>query len=395
MRLFPCGNRRNHNHATWITSDPRRDGSGTAVPLPAAVSRTRRGRWFAFLWPAMKTGPGVACPRLFSTTLAVCAVLSGWSAAEEAGNENQLLQQLIQLGVRFPGKMTVKLPEPELVDGLDESQQRKVLGQIAQRHGWEQFVRDSTVAPFRLKQAYLKDRQGRRVGHAVDLWFIAHGPLRIFQETSRAKDVFGTAWTGGNRSDVTIQELNGPDVLARGIKKIDEDVEKYALVAFSLMNKVYVQGVGHVRRSHTDQSVVIAWELDPRFNKDAHGEAPDALDVLPRQSDYRENGLGEAPVQTEDSKSRRYNCWRPIETTKLGRRKQGDPRPYQGYGGYLKITDLSVPEGALLFEAHVVFHEPTDWFRGSNFLRSKTPLMVKESINTVRRKLASKRHRDG
>ena len=42
----------------------------------------------------------------------------------------------------------------------------------------------------------------------------------------------------------------------------------------------------------------------------------------------------------------------------------------------------------MLCEAHVVFHEPTDWFRGSNFLRSKTPLMVKENVDKLRRKLA-------
>ncbi|MFO7901796.1 MAG: hypothetical protein R6U98_03985, partial [Pirellulaceae bacterium] len=179
------------------------------------------------------------------------------------------------------------------------------------------------------------------------------------------------------------------------IEKIDEDAEKYALVGFSLMNRVYVQGVGHVRRSHTDESVVIAWELDPRFNADDHRAAPGANGDFPRESEQGEEGLRGASFQPEGSKSRRYNCWQPIETTKLGQRERGAPRPYQGYAGYLKITNLSVPKGALLFEAHAVFHEPEEWFRGSNFLRSKIPLMVKESINGLRRKLASGRHRSG
>lgn len=383
---------RGQNNAVQTSTRPRRSASGTTGPFSVAASRIRRGRRFASRWPGTGTGHGALCRLFLLTMLGIRAVWPGGIAAEEAGNENQLMERLIQQGVRFPGDLTVQLPEPDLVDGLDESQQRRIVRQLAQRHDWKQFVRDSTVAPFMLKQAYLKNRQGRRVGHVVDVWFVAHGPLRIFQETEHAKAVFGTDWTGGNAADVTVQELDDQDVLERGIEKIDEDVEKYALVAFSLMNKVYVQGVGHVCRSRTHESVIIAWELDSRFNEGDRGLAAGVNGGFSGESNRGEERLRGATFQSEDPKSKRCNRWQPIETTKLGQRERGAPRAYRGYGGYLKITDLSVPEGALLVEAHVVFHEPEEWFRGSNFLRAKIPLMVRENINGLRRKLASGRH---
>ena len=77
-----------------------------------------------------------------------------------------------------------------------------------------------------------------------------------------------------------------------------------------------------------------------------------------------------------------------IERDQLGKTKLGPPTPYAGLGGYIKVTGLHEPAGALLVECHAVFDEPQGWFDGKNLLRSKLPLVVQENVRTFRRKLA-------
>jgi hypothetical protein len=261
---------------------------------------------------------------------------------------------LIGQGVQLEQDLVFKLPEPALIDGLDGKQQREIITRIAGRYGWQQFVRKSAVAPFMLKQAYLKDEQGRRVGHAVSLWFIAYGSLADLEDESLADDFAGPERSPASESDAEVRELSEDELSNFGLETIDKEVERYVVAEVPLFNRVQVRGVVHARQSRTVESITVGWELDARFSRD----------------------------------DRLANRWWPLETTELGERKRGTPRPYQGYGGYLKITTLAEPEGALLFETHVVFHEPVDWFRGSNFLRSKTPLLVRENVDKLRRRLA-------
>lgn len=286
--------------------------------------------------------------------LLTCLSASDPVSAQDRTRDNQLFQQLTQHGVQFPQELIIKLPEPSLVDGLDPEQQRNIIARVAGRYGWKQFVRESTVAPFKLKQDYVKDRQGQRVGHAIDLWFVAHAPLQLFQDPRRAEEAFDAQWPDERSADLEIDEFDDQTLSARGIKRTNPKSDKYVAVKCELFNKVRVGGVGHVQRSRRDESVTISWKIDRGFSE------------------------GERPA----------NRWQPVVVTQLGRRKLGDARPYQGCGGYLKITNLLEPAGALLFEAHVVFCEPQEWFQGSNFLRAKIPLMARETVDTVRRRLA-------
>ncbi len=282
--------------------------------------------------------------------------LMSWrsAAAQHPTGENAIFERLVQQGVSLDNTTTIKLPEPTLMDGLDGDQQRAVVTRISGRYGWKPFVRNSTVAPFMLRQAYVKNQQRDRIGHAIDLWFVAHAELATFQDRRLAEEFFGPKPTAKHASDTNLRELNNDELLRLGIKSFDRDAERYVVVEFPLMKRVQLRGIGHAYESSTAESVLVAWELAPGLKQD--------------------DDLG--------------NRWCPIETTELGRRKRGAARPYQGYGGYLKITTLSEPQGALLFEIHVVFHEPEQWFHGSNFLRSKTPLIVKENVDKLRRKLA-------
>jgi hypothetical protein len=284
-------------------------------------------------------------------TLALCLGLATnvWSGAPE----NRLFQKLTDAGVQLTEEVVVPLPVPSLADGVDADLQRETVTRIAGRYGWKAFVRPSSVAPFMLKQAYLKDAQGQRVGHAIDLWFIAYTDLSVFQDKQLADDFFARQRSSDQAEDGTVRELSDAELSTLQLTSVNDDRERYVLAEFPLMNRVYVQGIGHAEQQRTDESILLAWELAPGLPQ------TDAL----------------------------ANRWWPIETTRLGERKRGRSQPYQGYGGYLKITTLQEPAGALFCEAHVVFHEPQDWFSGSNFLRSKTPLIVRENVDKLRREL--------
>ena len=70
-----------------------------------------------------------------------------------------------------------------------------------------------------------------------------------------------------------------------------------------------------------------------------------------------------------------------------GAQQLGDPHPYSGFGGYIKVSELVEPAGALLIEMHFVFDEPEGWFGGKNLLRTKLPLAVQENVRKFRGEL--------
>ena len=67
----------------------------------------------------------------------------------------------------------------------------------------------------------------------------------------------------------------------------------------------------------------------------------------------------------------------------------GPKRPYNGFAGYVKVTQLTVPDlkGALFVELHTAFAEPKDWFGGQNVIGSKMPIKAKENVESFRRAL--------
>ncbi|MES1213546.1 MAG: hypothetical protein ABUL64_03085, partial [Singulisphaera sp.] len=81
------------------------------------------------------------------------------------------------------------------------------------------------------------------------------------------------------------------------------------------------------------------------------------------------------------------NSWSPLERDASGKLSVGAAKAYSGLGGYMKMTELVEPAGALFVECHIVFDEPEAWFHGKNFLRSKLPLVVQDNVRSFRRKL--------
>ena len=275
-------------------------------------------------------------------------------AQELPQDTNPLVNRLIRQGIELEDGLAFRLPTPKVLESLEPEAQKKVITELAGRYGYSTFVRRSAVAPFMLKQTYLKDGDGRRVGHAIGIWFIAYGRLEDFQDKELAKELAGTK---PGDDDGSMRQLSNEELASCQIELPDDDSEGFVVAEAPLMNRVHVRSVIHAIKTNLPGTITVGWELDGRFDRNAE----------------------------------LANRWWPIETTNLGERKRGDPQPYHGYGGYLKITQLTEPADALLFETHVVFHEPENWFRGSNFLRSKTPLIVKENVDRLRRRLRNKK----
>jgi hypothetical protein len=119
-----------------------------------------------------------------------------------------------------------------------------------------------------------------------------------------------------------------------------------------------LQWVTRSERVDGDNFFAVAWELDPRF----------------------------APSETNDR--RLQNRWVKRNRDERGQIVLGDPQSYAGAAGYLIVSGLTGIENASLVEAEIVFHEPADWFSGSNLLRSKVPLIIQESARRFRRELS-------
>ncbi len=268
--------------------------------------------------------------------------------------QNPILRHLIVEGVPLGDNRTEPLPAPTLADGLDRDAQHRIVTRVAGHHGWDRFTRDSVVAPFTLQIHSLKDAQGGRIGHSVDLWFVAHGSLEALPEEQLVRE-FLQPETQKNTSGGKGKELGVAELARNGII-VQETAglrEKFIHGALPLLERVRVAGTCHVAYARTEQSLLMAWELDEQFAAD----------------DKLQGG------------------WQAIESDDLGRKKLGPVQTYRGYGGYGKITRLTDPERALFVECHVVFHEPREWFTGSNLLRAKMPLLIQESVRKFRRRL--------
>lgn len=288
---------------------------------------------------------------MFATSLALACLLV---AAEPHFKANPVYHDLLTAGITA-GDQSVQLPSPAMTDGLDAGAQREAIESVVgSAYPLELFMRNSTVAPqiIRMDDVPLVGDKGRirRVG----VWFVAYGDL----ETIASKDFLQgllSSQSGSEESDEEGHALTADELAKRGITIAPEaaDHEGYGFGSFELLNKVKISGVMHSYWSKTDDSIVAASQLDPRFVGDP--EFPDQ--------------------------------WRPIERLGDGGERLGEPRPYCGSGQYLKITRLAQPAGALFVEIHAAYVEPEGWFGGTNLLTSKIPAVVQNQVRTVRREL--------
>ncbi|HEY1189618.1 MAG TPA: hypothetical protein VGE74_18370 [Gemmata sp.] len=283
--------------------------------------------------------------------LAALAAAPAQPPAEKHEEQNPLFRRLLDPGLEVGAGAKVKFPAPTMPDGLSGAKQKEVIkGLIGNDYSYDEFTRDSVVAPQLLRIDDIKPSDPKAPARRVDVWFIAYGDFKRLEDDKFLDKLtnVGKSNGGGKGGPLKPEDLTKRKI---EIKKGNEKREVYGTFEFDFLEKVRLTGTGHALWSRTRDSVVIAAEIDPRFAADK--EFP--------------------------------NQWRS-----LGGDKVGPANPWGGAAMYLKITKLAEPADAVLVEQHIIFAEPTGWFDGANLLRSKLPLAVQQNVRTVRQEFKKK-----
>jgi hypothetical protein len=274
----------------------------------------------------------------------------GLAATQPAANQphvaiNPLYKGLLDPGLLVGPDAKAKFPTPSMEDGLDAAKQKEIIANlIGTDYTYEDFTRKSVVAPQILKLRNVVPFDPIAPARGVDVWFLAYGGLKALDDPKFLDRLLIAGRGEGKAVGITDQDLK-----KRNITLADKNHEGFGLIEFDFLEKVRLKAVGRAYWSRTDESAVIACEIDPRFKDDK--EFPNQWQSL--------NKLG-------------------------GTQKVGPATPWSGAGLYLKITKLSQPVGALFIEQHVVFAEPMGWFDGENLLRSKLPFAMQKQVRNIR-----------
>ena len=260
-----------------------------------------------------------------------------------------LLQQLTTAGVQFPNGKSVVLQQPSLSQSTNAESRQAKLEQIAGGIGWQRFSRNSNVAPIEIDMAYVKDDAGNRIGHLVYVAFVVHTPIERLRDRDLMQATFGSPKEQPDADEYQAEKLTKEKLAKWGVTDAD-DGTSYSSIGLPLLDRVLVQGVIQTQQTGNKDQVAVSWILDPRFSSDA--SSPPA------------------------------NRWSQVST------EPTEWHAYEGAGGYMHVTRLSDPPGSCFIETRNVIHEPTEWFHGSNLLRSKLPLMIQESVRKFRRQLS-------
>ena len=278
--------------------------------------------------------------------LVISSLIATGQPAKDHESANALFKSLQNPGLNVGAGVKAQLPAPTMRDGLDAAGQKAVIAAlIKDEYSYAEFTRKSVVAPQLLKLRDVMPSDPKAPARGVDFWFVAYGDLKALDDEKFLDRLVNAGKGQGEGKGLTKEDL-----AKRKIMLGDEKRESYGHIAFDFLEKVHLKATGRVVWTRTDESVVVAGEIDPRFRGDA--EFPNQW-----QSIIKEGGM-----------------------TKLG-----PATPWSEAGFYLKITKLAEPAGALFIEQHVVFAEPTGWFEGANLLRSKLPIAVQANVRSMRK----------
>jgi len=279
------------------------------------------------------------------------------SAAVAAASDNAVLKKLIEVGVPVSPTDFALLPPPTMPDNLDAAAQHAIIEEVgAPRRSVADLTRRSVVAPFVLDVETLDQPTGDVRGRRIDLWFVAYGDLESLASREFLEELAGASASGPQDDLPTSWRLLEEDEIeARGLDLVSLESTKELIFhgTFPLLDRVLIRATRRSMFTQTDDSLLLAASLDPRFVDDA--EYP--------------------------------NLWRPITLDDLGQPELGEATTYLNGGFYLKVTALEELPRALFIEYHQAFAEPKAWFRGANLLRSKLPLIVQDTVRKFRRKM--------
>lgn len=257
---------------------------------------------------------------------------------------NPVYRELRESGIKITKDEQIKLPAPYLADGLDAEAQRKLIEKLGgRRYPWAVLTRESTVAPQIIEITEEKFPNTDTKARIAHVYFVAYGD---FEAIAKSRDLSEP----DSRDDRQLKPLTAEDLGAKKITIEDPEHESYGYITNDLIERVRLTGVLRTYSSETEDSLVAAAMLDPRFDEDA---------------DFP-------------------NRWQPLSRGSRGF-EAGKASPYSGAGGYSKITKLHALKGALFVESHLVFAEPHAWFNGGNLLGSKLTAVLQHEVRDARR----------
>jgi hypothetical protein len=265
---------------------------------------------------------------------------------------NPLFKQLRNDGVVVSAEMKAPLPAPLMADGLDATQQRAVLEKVVgKRFSLGQFAAKIGTAPhvYAIRKIAIGDVDAARA-LGIDISFIAHGSLNTVANRDFLEDLHKKS-KDRQIHVLTATELDKRKLTAESTKQREE---RYSHGVFLVLERVELRAALHTLLTRQTDSLLAATVVDPRFAKD---------------TDFP-------------------NQWRKITVDEEGQRQLGPAHPYTGAGGYLKITRLHEPKGALFIEYHLVYTEPKGWFNGADPLTTKLPAIIQSEVRTFRRELS-------
>ena len=273
-------------------------------------------------------------------------------AADSDSNEsphlakNAFYRELREVGVEVAPDHQIKLPKPFLADGLDAAAQRKLIEELGgRRYRWDLLTRESVVAPQIILLSEERIPESDIKARIADVYFVAYGDFGAIAES-------GELTQPGSKGNQQWKPLSAEELAKRNITIDDAKHVSYGWISHDLIDRVKVSAALKTQWSQTDESLIATAALEPRFDGDA--EFP--------------------------------NRWQPLIRGRKGM-EPGEPRPYQGVGGYTKITRLKSPSGAFFVESHLVFAEPHAWFDGANLLGSKLPAAIQHEVRSTRREM--------
>ncbi len=302
----------------------------------------------------------IAIPPAFFPALGMVVTLwCGTNTTESVhAQAADLFTELTGPGLVFTGAngvpQPVHLPASTLSADMSDAQRTPALERLAGKLEWNRFVRDAVTAPVMVDIEAIDAGDGERLGLLVHNAFVAHATLDTLHDSELMQQLFGRPSSNQESAGVVTEELSSEELSRLGFAEPAASSDSFAYLELPLLNQVIVRGVIRIQKRQRAGAIEFAWRLDERFNS------------------------------VEKYASR----WTKLERNEVGKLFEGESFPYAGFGGWLGAYQLQVDEPSpLLIESQMLLREPTEWFAGSNFLRSKLPLSLQENARTFRRKL--------
>ncbi len=281
------------------------------------------------------------------------------SATAPAARENTLLTELVDKGVAMPDGQVVPLPAPDMAEGLTAQQQIAVLTALAPKHNLEEFLKNDSGAPVRLKLGKIASKTEDDVIRTVNIGFVVFGDWEVLTSDDFSQSILKARKAKNDKAQETVSKagyLKTPELAVRGLtSRSTPNLKEYFLyTTFNLFGRVEVSATRFCLATKTPDGVIVAAKVDPRFAKDKQ---------FP-------------------------NRWRPIVINALGNPELGMPHAYSGSAFFAKVTRLVKPQNAIFVEFHQVFYEPRVWFgEDDNLMPAKLRQIVPFEVKQFRIKL--------